>query len=196
MRNNNRVIARARKRVLQSSVSNWRTDVLVSLCFPFLLIDAGVTPARKEAVMRPIAVVACLLGLSALVHADGLPTGTWVRRNPLPDGPTSLSVEAAGSGRKLTYRFADPNKVMTIVTQLDGKDAPVLLNGQPTGQTMAIKRIDDRHVFAVVKFQGNEGSNAKSELSADGKVLKVENMLPSSAGAAGRVIEVEYWDKK
>ena len=113
----------------------------------------------------------------------------------MPGGPIALTVEAAGSGRKLTYKFADPAMVMTIVTQLDGKDAPVLLNGQPTGQTMAIKRIDDRHVFAVVKFQGNEGSTAKSELSADGKVLKVENMLPSGA-AAGQVIEVEYWDKK
>jgi hypothetical protein len=86
--------------------------------------------------------------------------------------------------------------VMTIVTQLDGKDAPVLLNGQPSGQTMAIKLIDDRHTFAVVKFQGREGSTAKSELSADGKVLKVENMMPSSAGGAGQVIQVEYWDKK
>ena len=146
--------------------------------------------------MRPIAVVVCLLGLSALVHADGLPTGTWIRRNPMPGGAIALRVEAAGGGRKLTYKFADATMVMTIVTQLDGKDAPVLLNGQPSGQTMAIKLIDDRHTFAVVKFQGKEGSTAKSELSADGKVLKVENMMPSSAGGAGQVIQVEYWDKK
>jgi hypothetical protein len=146
--------------------------------------------------MRPIAVVVCLLGLSALVQADGLPTGTWIRRDPMPGGAIALTVEAAGGGRKLTYKFADASMVMTIVTQLDGKDAPVLLNGQPSGQTMAIKLIDDRHTFAVVKFQGKEGSTAKSELSADGKVLKVENMMPSSAGGAGQVILVEYWDKK
>ena len=145
--------------------------------------------------MRPIAIVGCLLGLTALVHADGLPTGTWVRRNPLPNGPIALTVEAAGSGRKLTYKFADPSNVMTIVTQLDGKDAPLLMNGQPSGQTMAIKLIDDRHTFAVVKFQGKETSTAKSELSADGKVLKVDNMTPS-AGGAGQVVQVEYWDKK
>ena len=145
--------------------------------------------------MRPIAIVGCLLGLTALVHADGLPTGTWVRRNPLPNGPIALTVEAAGSGRKLTYKFADPSNVMTIVTQLDGKDAPLLMNGQPSGQTMAIKLIDDRHTFAVVKFQGKETSTAKSELSADGKVLKVDNMT-SSAGGAGQVVQVEYWDKK
>src|SRR4029077_2810093 len=130
--------------------------------------------------------------LSALVHADGLPTGTWIRRDPMPGGAIALTVEAAGGGRKLTYKFADASMVMTIVTQLDGKDAPVLLNGQPSGQTMAIKLIDDRHTFAVVKFQGKEGSTAKSELSADGKALKVENMMPSSAGGAGQVILVEY----
>jgi hypothetical protein len=145
--------------------------------------------------MRPIAVVVCLLGLSALVHADGLPTGTWIRRDPMPGGAIALTVEAAGGGRKLTYKFADASMVMTIVTQLDGKDAPVLLNGQPSGQTMAIKLIDDRHTFALVKFQGKEGSTAKSELSADGKVLKVENMAPS-AGGSGQVVLVEYWDKR
>jgi hypothetical protein len=145
--------------------------------------------------MRRAAVVLCFLTLSPLIQADGLPTGTWVRRNPLPGGPVSLTVEAVGSGRKLTYKFGPdmPGTVMTILTQLDGKDAPVLMNGQPSGQTMAIKLIDDRHTFAVVKFQGNEGSTAKSELSADGKVLTVENMPP---GNPGKAILVEYWDKK
>jgi hypothetical protein len=30
-----------------------------------------------------------------------------VRRNPLPVGAIALTVEAAGSGRKLSYKFAD-----------------------------------------------------------------------------------------
>ena len=148
--------------------------------------------------MRRIVVAVCFLSLCALVQADGLPTGTWVRRDPLPGGPLTLTVEAAGTGRKLTYKF-DPNapagSVMVVVTQLDGKDAPVLLDGKPTGQTMAIRLIDGLHTFAVMKFQGREGSTAKSELSADGKVLKVENMAPASGGD-GPVVLVEYWDKK
>ena len=146
--------------------------------------------------MRRIAVVVCVLGLCALVQADGLPTGTWVRRDPLPGGALTLTVEAAGTGRKLTYKFA-PNapagSVMVVVTQLDGKDAAVLLDGKPTGQTMAIRLIDSRHTFAVMKFEGKEGTTAKSELSADGKVLKVENMMPTAGNA---VVMVEYWDKK
>jgi hypothetical protein len=149
-----------------------------------------------EVAMRRIAVVVCFLGLCAVVQADGLPTGTWVRRDPLPGGPLTLTVEAAGTGRKLTYKFgpnAPAGSVMVVVTQLDGKDAPVLLDGKPTGQTMAIRLIDSRHTFAVMKFEGKEGTTAKSELSADGKVLKVENMMPTAGNA---VVMVEYWDKK
>jgi hypothetical protein len=151
-----------------------------------------------EVAMRRIAVVVCFLSLCAWVQADGLPTGTWVRRDPLPGGALTLTVEAVGSGRKLTYNFgpnAPAGSVMVVVTQLDGKDAPVLLDGKPTGQTMAIRLIDSRHTFAVMKFQGKEGTTAKSELSADGKVLKVENMMPTSGGN-GPVVLVEYWDKK
>jgi len=48
--NDNYVIARARKRALQSSGSNRRTAVLVSLSFTFL---PGLTPARKPPSSRP-----------------------------------------------------------------------------------------------------------------------------------------------
>lgn len=66
----------------------------------------------------------CLLGLSVLASADSLPTGTWVLRNPLPGGPIALTVEAAGSGRKLTYKFAEADKVMTLVTQHGSVTSP------------------------------------------------------------------------
>jgi hypothetical protein len=145
--------------------------------------------------MRRTVLALCFLALSNIVRADSLPTGTWVRRDPLPGGALTLTVEAVGSGRKLTYKFgpnAPAGSDMVVVTQLDGKDAPVLLDGKPTGQTMGIRVIDSRHTFAVMKFQGKEGTTAKSELSADGKVLKVENMMADN----GPVVLVEYWDKK
>ena len=146
--------------------------------------------------MRRVAIVVCVFSLCARIHADSLPTGTWVRRDPQPGGAVTLIVEAAGSGRKLTYKFpenAPMGPVLVVLTQLDGKDAPVLLDGKPTGQTMAIKLIDSRHTFAVMKFQGKETSTAKSELSADGRVLTVENITPT----AGKPdVQIEHWDKK
>jgi hypothetical protein len=108
-----------------------------------------------------------------------------------------MMVEAAGNGRKLTYNFGPGvhGMVMSVLTQLDGKDAPVLVNGKPSGQTMGIRMIDSRHASAILKLHGKEYLTSKSEISADGKVLKVENIPVTSAGN-GQVLMVEYWDKK
>lgn len=49
-----------------------------------------------------------------------------------------------------------------------------MVDGKPTGQTMGIRKIDNHHAVAIVKFHGKEMGISKSELSPDGKVLKVE----------------------
>src|SRR5712692_6049054 len=99
--------------------------------------------------MRRVAFVVCLLSLSPIVRADSLPIGTWVRRDPQQGIRLTMTVEAVGTGRKLTYKVVGPDApggiVSTVLTQLDGKDVPVLVNGKPTGQTMAIRTIDSRH---------------------------------------------------
>jgi len=110
-----------------------------------------------------------------------------------------MTVEAVGTGRKLTYKVVGPDApggiVSTVLTQLDGKDVPVLANGKPTGQTMAIRTIGSRHTSTVLKFQGKVTGTSKSEISPDGKVLKVETT--ATAGTNGKVAtSVEYWDKK
>ncbi len=149
--------------------------------------------------MRRLAFVVCLLSLSPIVRADSLPSGTWVQRDHAQGVHLTMTVEAVGSGRKLTYKEVGPDAprgiVSTVLTQLDGNEFPVLVNGKPTGQTMAIREIDSRHTFTVLKFRGKVTGTSNSEISADGKVLKVENTL--SAGANGKVAKsVEYWDKK
>jgi hypothetical protein len=110
-----------------------------------------------------------------------------------------MTVEVVGTGRKLTYRIvgadAAADFVSTVLTQLDGKDVPVLVNGKPTGQTWGIRMIDSRHTFTVEKLQGKITHTYKSEVSPDGKVLKVE--APETAEANGKgETSVQYWDKK
>ena len=151
--------------------------------------------------MRRIALVVCFLGLSHIVQADSLPVGTWVqRRAPGQSASFTMTVEAAGNGRKLTYNLvgadAPAGALMTVLTQLDGKDAPVLIDGKPSGQTMGIRMIDSRDMFTILKFQGNEIGTSKSEVSVDGKVIKVENMMTTPGGNAEGTKSVEYWDKK
>jgi hypothetical protein len=110
-----------------------------------------------------------------------------------------MTVEEVGGGWKLTYRVSGANMppmLITCATQLDGKDAPTMVDGKPTGQTMAIRKIDSRHYVGVLKFQGKETGTSKGEVSLDGKVLKIDNdnSVDSPNGFAGK--STQYWDKK
>jgi hypothetical protein len=146
--------------------------------------------------MNRIAVFVGLLSLSAAVWADSPWIGTWVQRH----GVLTMTVEETGNGLKFTYKVVGPTapagNLMTIVSQLDGKDAPVLIDGKPTGQTTAIRKIDSHHTLTVLKFQGSETGNSKSEISSDGKVLRVDNdnKVSGPNGMAGT--STQYWDKK
>jgi hypothetical protein len=86
--------------------------------------------------------------------------------------------------------------MMVVDSALDGADAPVFVAGKPSAETMAIKRVDDHHLTALVKMNGKTFSTSKSTLSADGKTLTVENDVTSTAGGqlTGKVVEV--WVKK
>jgi hypothetical protein len=112
-----------------------------------------------------------------------------------------MIVESAGSGLKITYRIIGADgkpmsqSVMTLVTMLDGKEAVVLVDGKPSDETMAVKRIDASHTFTVIKMQGKEFGTSKLEASSDGKVLKVENHTAAWAGQPATVT-TEYWDRQ
>ena len=85
---------------------------------------------------------------------------------------------------------------MTVESRLDGSEAPVLLGGKPSGETMAIKRIDDHHAVTVMTMNGKPFGTSKATLSADGKTLTVENDF--SAGVAGQQAgrSTETWVRK
>jgi hypothetical protein len=111
-----------------------------------------------------------------------------------------MTLEEVGTGWKLTYKIVTPDApgtiYMTVVTQFDGKDVPSMVDGKPTGQTMGIRKIDSHHAVAIVKFHGKEMGISKSELSPDGKVLKVETDYKDSNpnGLVGK--QIQYWDRK
>jgi hypothetical protein len=52
-----------------------------------------------------------------------------------------MILEEVGTGWKLTYKVVGPtaaaSTVSTVLTPLDGKEAPVLINGEPSGQNRA-----------------------------------------------------------
>lgn len=153
--------------------------------------------------MRRLLLALFLLSFASAAQAQ-IPAGTWIKRG---ESPLAMVVEPAGAGIKISYKAVGPDRkpkepaMMTMETQLDGKEAPVLMaDGKPTGQTMAVSRVDATHTATVVKFQGKLYGTSKSELSAGGKTLKVENEVPenSTAHSMGQPLgtQVEYWDKQ
>ena len=141
-----------------------------------------------------MALVIGLATLAPMLLAEGIPVGNWVRRPTKGGVVVTMLVESAGAGQKLTYKITAPNGTSTMImtTQYDGKDAQVYVDGKPSGETMAIRKVDDHHTTNVIKMNGNPFATQKSELSADGKVIKVESTPTGPGGQGG----TEYWDKK
>lgn len=140
--------------------------------------------------------IACFVGALSLLIAGvaqaQLAVGSWVsRENP----KMTMVVEAMGAGYNITYRFptADgKSATMTLKTTFDGNETDFLINGKPTGQTYVGKRIDSHHVTGIVKMDGRMSATTKSELSADGNTITVEN--DSTAMGGGK--KIEHWDRR
>jgi hypothetical protein len=82
---------------------------------------------------------------------------------------------------------------MTVESPFDGTDVPALVGGKPSGETMAIKRVDDHHYTAVVKMSGKPYGTSSAVLSPDGKTLTVESVI-DMGGKQQKIIET--WVKK
>ena len=143
---------------------------------------------------------ALLVGGPPAAAADS-PVGTWVKKANKPGQPTmTLTIEAWGKGKaKLVWTFKGhgmDGMIMSVVSALDGKDAPVLLNGKDSGEMMAISLVDKLHSLTVVTMKGKPFGTSKGTFSPDFNTLTVENDFSTSVGGnpAGKTTEV--WTRK
>jgi len=113
-----------------------------------------------------IGAVVCALAAATSVHAQ-VEVGTWLRQSEEAGSrPMTMTVErCCGTGRRLVYRIEGVPTVMTVESPFDGSEAPVLVDGKPSGETMAIKRLDDHHTYTVLKMNGKEFGTSKASLS-------------------------------
>ena len=150
--------------------------------------------------MKRLVFVLCLLSISSTSSAESPWIGTWILREAEPGGQLTLNVEEAGSGWKLTYKVIGPGAPgasnTTIVTPLDGTDVPVLIDNKPSSQTMGITKIDDHHTVNIIKAKGKEIGVSKSELSSNGKMIRVEIDYPDSNPGAPASKQIQFWDRK
>ncbi|MEO8130811.1 MAG: hypothetical protein ABI822_27180 [Bryobacteraceae bacterium] len=146
--------------------------------------------------MNLIVAIVFLASLSVSVMRAELPPGVWVRR-ALKDGSrVTITVESAGTSRVLTYRTERRHgtiRTLVVATALDGRDTQVSVDGKPSAQTMAFRKLDDRHTVNIVKLNGKPVSTQQFEIGADGKVIKVLTIPTDAEHQDGFT---DYWDKQ
>ncbi len=140
-----------------------------------------------------------VLASASSLHAQ-VEIGTWVRQDTaFKAGSMTMDVEACcHGGRRLTYHIlmGETKSLLTVESPFDGTEAPVLINGKPSGETMAIKRVDAHHTSTVVKMNGTPFGTSEATLSADGKTLTVLNEFTSQAGGQQPGKRTEIWVRK
>ena len=134
------------------------------------------------ATRRLIGVFAFLLALgwAGQAHAQ-LGVGTaWLRTDANGKG-IILTVEACcNGGLRFVWQIpsmgGQPASTMTVDSPMNGTEVPALIDGKPTGQTMAIKRVDDHHYSAIVKMNGQPFGTSNGTVSADNKTMTVDSV--------------------
>jgi hypothetical protein len=138
------------------------------------------------------------MGWASEAHAQ-LAVGTWVRTDAQANGLTMTVETCCNGGLRLIYHVqvarGQPPMTMTVDSPMDGTEVPTLVGGQPSGQTMAVKRIDASHYSGVVKVRGQLSATSNATISADGKTLTVETVSHGVPGAKAEKI-IETWVRK
>jgi hypothetical protein len=144
-----------------------------------------------------VVLVASLLAGAPPAVAASSPIGTWVKKAEPGKPAVTMTIDSWGPTMvKVTYNIKDPPIVLTVVSALNGADAPVLLNGKPSGETMAIKLIDPLHSNTIVKMNGKPFGTSKGTFSADFNTLTVENDFSAGVGGNPAGKSTEVWTRK
>jgi hypothetical protein len=133
----------------------------------------------------------------AQAHAQFFAGTTWTRTDAEGKGMTMSVAACCNGGYRLTYQVpamgGQPAMLLTIDSPLDGTDVPTLIGGKPSGQTMAIKRVDDHHYTAVIKLNGQPTMTSTGVVSADNKTMTVEDVSPGRGNGSKTI---ETWVRK
>ncbi len=141
-----------------------------------------------------------MLAAQPRAAAADSPVGTWAKVSDLSNakGEIVLTIERWGKGgAKLVWRMKGHPIVMTIESALDGSDAPFLMNGQPSGETMGITRLDGHHAATILKLNGKQFGTSKATFSDDFTKMTVENVVQKGTDVGpppGKTTEV--WTRK
>jgi hypothetical protein len=145
-------------------------------------------------------VVTLFVGLT-MCAAQNPHLGTWkvneAKSKITPGTQENLTVtyEAAGDNIKATLDGIDAQGKPTHnewTGKFDGKDYPV--TGDPTSDTRAYKKIDDRTLEVTAKKDGKVTLTARIVISADGKTRNLTTHSTDSSGK--KIVNTAVYDKQ
>jgi hypothetical protein len=154
---------------------------------------------KRFVTIRAVAVMVFGVLLSGAPGAEAAdsPIGTYLKKAEAGKPAMTMTIEQWAPGKaKLTYHIKDPPIVLTIVSALDGSESPVLMNGKPSGETMAIKLVDKLHSMTVVKMDGKPFGTSKGTFAPDFSTLTVENDFNGAAAGSAAGKSTEHWVRK
>ena len=116
-------------------------------------------------------------GSTNQAHAQLAAGTSWLRTDAAGKGFTLDVAACCNGGLRLVYTIpamgGQPAATMTVDSPMDGTEVPALLAGKPSGQTMAITRVDDNHYRAIVKM-GEQIGTFNGTVAADGRTMSVD----------------------
>jgi hypothetical protein len=147
-----------------------------------------------------LTLVMCFLGLT-LCFAENPMIGSWKldeAKSKVSSGAAKNSTvvyEAAVDNIKCTIDGVDAQGKPSHIEwtgKFDGKDYP--LTGDPTGDTRAYKKVNERTMDGITKKDGKVTGSSHIVVSADGKTRTVTTDLTDSAGK--KMHSVAFYDKQ
>jgi hypothetical protein len=151
------------------------------------------------ATRRSVGVFALLLALgwAGQAHAQLGAGTTWLRTDAQGKGIVLTLEACCNGGLRFIWQIpsmgGQPASTMTVDSPMNGTEAPAVVGGKPTGQTMAITRVDDHHYRAVVKMNGQPFGTSDGTVSADNRTMTVNSAFGTGSQAQKTI---ETWVRK
>jgi hypothetical protein len=146
-------------------------------------------------------VLSALAGLvvsaSPAAAADS-PVGTWVREGGDPAKPQeTMVIESWGvGGTRLGTSTNGAASVGTIMSNLDGADSPVVVNGKASTATVALTLLDEHTLTTVTKINLRTIGASKWTFSPDFTRLTIEDDFAEAVPGTPVGRSVERWTRK
>jgi hypothetical protein len=109
-----------------------------------------------------------------------------------------LNVESCcNGGLRLVYQIppmgGQPASTLSVDSPMNGTEAPALIAGKPSGETIAIKRVDDHHLTVILRMKGQPFATYNGTILPDNKSTTVDSV--HGTGSQAQKI-TETWVRK